>query len=185
MARKAKTLGIVERLKKAFLTWNANRLLAIEKQKALEAKQAAREQAQVAKERAQQEIAEAKAAARQAKLDREEKLHHKQMVKKAKAFVNRKHLKRVRRDDTPCYVNKHGDIVNYAILAYLLGDAFGQVSREDYAPSTSYYHSSDDDSSSSYSSSSSSWSSSSSDSGSSFGGFGGGDSGGGGASGSW
>ena len=181
----AKQLTLWQRLVDRFNSWNLRRLAAIEKQKVLEAKQAAREQKLAAKERAAQEIREAKAAARQAKLDREEKLHHKQMVKKAKAFVNRKHLKRVRRDDTPCYVNRHGDIVNYAILAYLLGDAFGQVSREDYAPSTSYYHSSDDDDSYSSSSSSSWSSSSSSDSGSSFGGFGGGDSGGGGASGSW
>ncbi len=104
-------------------------------------------------------------------------------IKKAKAFVKAKGLRKVRRNGYTVYVNRDNNIVNYAILYYLMSD-----NAREYASDNRGYSSSSDSSSSS-SSSFSDWSSSSSSSsdwGSSSGGsFGGGDSGGGGASGSW
>lgn len=128
-----------------------------------------REAAEAKKERAQ-EAAEAKLekarAAKQRRLARGR-------VEKAKQFVKAKKLRRVQRNGRTVYVNQSNDIVNYAILAYLLSSN-SHESSSSYEPSYSHSSSSSDDSSS--------WSSGGSDFGGS---FGGGDSGGGGASGSW
>jgi len=111
-------------------------------------------------------------------------------ILKAKAFVKAKGLRKVRRDGHTVYVNSDNNIVNYAILYYLMTDHARDYA-SDYHGYSSASHSNNDDSSSgsgfsdwgSSSSSSSDWGSSS---GGDIGGsFGGGDSGGGGASGSW
>lgn len=150
---------------------------------------------EAAEEKRQQELA----AAREKKARKE--LSDK--IKQAKAFAKEKKLKRTRRNGQTVYVNSDGDIVNYAILYYLLfhtnNETYGREA--DYTTSTMQQakeHASDfvgsfgggesggGGASSSWSpdvSSGSSWDSGSS--GSDFGSFGGGDSGGGGASDSW
>lgn len=125
-------------------------------------------------------------------------------IKQAKAFAKEKKLRRTRRNGQTVYVNEDNQIVNYAILYYLLfhtnNETYGRDS--DYSTpivmQNAQEHASDFVGSfgggeSGGGGASSSWSpdvssSGSFDSGSSsdFGGsFGGGDSGGGGASGSW